>query len=80
MSQQDDVANPMNGANHCMSGCYELMNMWNEKGAGYDLHVVLPLDRVVLVLKSVESEDRLLGFRSKKFKSLHAHHRVSFGV
>ena len=80
MSQQDDVANPMNGANHCMSGCYELMNIWNEKGAGYDLHVVLPLDRVVLVLKRVESEDRFLGFSGEKLECFHSHHRVSFGV
>ena len=74
MSQQDGVANPMNGANHCMSGCYELMNIRNEKGAGYNLHVVLPLDRVVLVLISVESEDRLLSFRGQKLQSFHAHH------
>ena len=47
----------MSGANHCMSGCYELMNIWYEKGAGYNLLVVLPLDRIVFVLKSVGSED-----------------------
>ncbi len=74
MLQQDDLASQMNGANHCMSGCYEVMNKWNEKGASYDLLVALPLDIMLLVLKNVESEDRLLCFCGEEFKSFHAHH------